>query len=258
MSTSIPSKLSGQRILLVGGTGGVGLAVARLLLAHNATVILSSSRRAKLDKCISDLQSEFYGQKTHITGFACDLASPNVEDNIVLLFEKVGELNHIIYMAGDRLPMLPLSEVTLEKWQQCNQVRTIASILVAKHSLSLLAKSPGSSIVFTGGSICDKPIAGGWSMLAMIGAGINGLTRQPAFDLAPVRVNCVAPGVIETDLWEGMGEEGKRTFFRDHESKIPTGKVGQPGDVAEAYVYLLKDRNATGITVHSNSGVFLQ
>ena len=95
-------------------------------------------------------------------------------------------------------------------------------------------------------------------MLALIGAGINGLTRQLAFDLAPVRVNCVAPGVIETDLWESMGEEGKKTFFKDHESKIPTGKVGQPEDVAEAYVYLLKDKNATGIVVNSNSGVFLQ
>ena len=95
-------------------------------------------------------------------------------------------------------------------------------------------------------------------MLALVGAGINGLARQLAFDLAPIRVNCVAPGVVETDLWEGMGEEGKRSFFRDHESKIPTGKVAQPEDVAEAYAYLLKDKNATGITVHTNSGVFLQ
>ena len=258
MSTTSPSKLSGQRILLIGGTGGGGLAVARLLLAHNAIVILSSSRQKKLDSCIASLQSEQTNIKTPITGFACDLASPNVEDNIVALFEQVGMVNHLVFMAGDRLPMLPLNEVTLEKWQQCSQVRTIASILVAKHAVKHLDKSPGSSIIFTGGSICDKPIAGGWSMLALIGAGINGLTRQLAFDLAPLRVNCVAPGVVETDLWDGMGESRKKTFFKDHESKIPTGRVGRPDDVAEAYVYLLKDRNATGITVHTNSGVFLQ
>jgi NAD(P)-dependent dehydrogenase (short-subunit alcohol dehydrogenase family) len=252
------SKLFGQRVLLIGGTGGVGLAVSRLLLAHDAAVILSSSRQTKVDACVSSLQSEFPQMKSHITGFTCNLASPDVEENIVALFKKVGSFNHLIYMAGDRLPMLPLSDVTLENWQKCSQVRTIASILVAKHAIDHMDKSPSSSITFTGGSICDKPIAGGWSMLAMIGAGIGGLTRQLAFDLAPLRVNCVAPGVIETDLWEGMGEEGKKNFFKDHESKIPTGKVGQPEDVAEAFVYLLKDKNATGITVHSNSGVFLQ
>jgi NAD(P)-dependent dehydrogenase (short-subunit alcohol dehydrogenase family) len=258
MSNSFPSKLAGQRILLIGGTGGVGFAVARLLLAHNATTILCSSRQAKLDTCIAALQSEFPNLKSHITGVACDLASQDVEANIISLFEQVGRINHIIYMAGDRLPMVPLSEITLEKWKKCNQVRTIASILVAKHAVNHLDKCPGSSIIFTGGSICEKPIAGGWSMLALIGAGINGLTRQLAFDLAPIRVNCVAPGVVETDLWEGMGEEGKRSFFKDLESRIPTGKVGQPEDVAEAYVYLLKDKNATGITVHTNSGTFLQ
>ena len=258
MSTVNPSKLSGQRILLIGGTGGVGLTVARLLLAHNATVILSSSRQKKLDSCIAILQSEHSNMKAQITGLACDLASTDVEDNIIALFKQVGTIDHLVYMAGDRLPMLPLTEITLEKWQQCSQVRTIASILVAKHAVKHLDKSPSSNIVFTGGSICDKPIAGGWSMLALIGAGINGLTRQPAFDLGPLRVNCVAPGVVETDLWDGMGDARKKTFFKDHESKIPTGKVAQPEDVAEAYVYLLKDRNATRLTVHTNSGVFLQ
>jgi len=94
-------------------------------------------------------------------------------------------------------------------------------------------------------------------MLALIGSGLNGLARQLAFDLAPIRVNCVAPGIIETDLWQGMGEEGKKAFFADHESKIPTGKVGQPEDLAEAYLYCLKDANATGIVVNSNSGTFL-
>lgn len=252
------SKLSGQRILLIGGTGGVGHAVARLILAHNAAVVLSSSRQTKLDSCILSLQSEYPASKSHITGFACDLASPDVEEHIIALFKQVGTVNHVVYMAGDRLPMLPLDEITLEKWQQCSQVRTIASILVAKHAVHHLEKSPKSSMIFTGGSICDKPIAGGWSMLALIGAGINGLTRQLAFDLAPLRVNCVAPGVVETDLWDGMGGAGKRIFFKDHESKIPTGKVGQPEDVAEAYVYLLKDSNATGLTIHTNSGVFLQ
>ncbi|OAP61241.1 hypothetical protein AYL99_03442 [Fonsecaea erecta] len=251
------SKLAGQRILLVGGTGGVGISVAQGLIEFGATIILSSSRASKVKDMCAQLVSDYPDAQDRIYGFACDLASPNVEANIEALFKEVGDVDHIVYMAGDRLPMIPLEEVTLEKWQKCNQVRTIAAILVVKIGTRYMKKDRHSSIVLTGGSISEKPIAGGWSMLALIGAGLNGLTRQLAFDLAPIRVNCVAPGVIETDLWQGMGEGGKQAFFADHESKMPTAKVGQPVDLAEAYLYCLKDANATGIVIHSNSGTFL-
>jgi NAD(P)-dependent dehydrogenase (short-subunit alcohol dehydrogenase family) len=251
------NKLAGQRILLVGGTGGVGISVARALVEYGAAVILSSSRETKVKDVCAQLMSEYSDAADRVTGFACDLAGPSVEANIEQLFTKVGEVNHIVYMAGDRLPMVPLDDVTLEKWQKCNQVRTISSILVAKIGSRYLKKDRHSSIVFTGGSISEKPIPGGWAMLALIGAGINGLARQLAFDLAPVRVNCVALGVVETDLWHGMGEEGKKAFFADHESKLATGKVGQPEDTAEAYLYCLRDANLTGSVVHSNGGNFL-
>ncbi|KAL2426469.1 Short-chain dehydrogenase/reductase phqE [Exophiala dermatitidis] len=251
------NKLTGQRVLLVGGTGGVGISVAQALLEQGATIILSSSREAKVKDTCAALENDYPEAKDRVSGYACDLASSDVESNIEELFKKVGNVDHIVYMAGDRLPMVPLEEVTLEKWQKCNQVRTIAAILVAKVGVRYMKKDRHSSIVITGGSISEKPIAGGWSMLALMGAGLNGLGRQLAFDLAPIRVNVVAPGVIETDLWQGMGEEGKKAFFAQHESTIPTGKVGQPVDLAEAYLYCLKDANATGVVIHSNSGTFL-
>ncbi|KIW20536.1 hypothetical protein PV08_01111 [Exophiala spinifera] len=251
-------KLAGKRVLLVGGTGGVGISVAQALVDSGAVVILSSSREQKVREVCAALANDYPEAKDRISGHACDLASADVEANVEALFKKIGGVvDHIVYMAGDRLPTIPLEEVTLEKWQKCNQVRTIAAILVAKVGTRYMKKDRHSSIVLTGGSISEKPIAGGWSMLALIGAGLNGLARQLAFDLAPIRVNTVAPGVIETDLWQGMGEEGKRAFFQAHESNIPTGKVGQPEDLAEAYLYCLKDANATGIVVHSNSGTFL-
>jgi NAD(P)-dependent dehydrogenase (short-subunit alcohol dehydrogenase family) len=251
------NKLIGKRVLLVGGTGGVGISVAQALIESGGSIILSSSRESKVKAVCNQLVNDYPDAKNRVSGFACDLASPNVEANVQELFKKVGEVDHIVYMAGDRLPMIPLEEVTLEKWQKCNQVRTIAAILVVKIGTKYMKQDRHSSIVLTGGSISEKPIAGGWSMLALIGAGLNGLARQLAFDLAPIRVNCVAPGIIETDLWQGMGEESKKAFFADHESKIPTGRVGQPEDLAEAYLYCLKDANATGTVIHSNSGTFL-
>ncbi|EXJ83881.1 hypothetical protein A1O1_07509 [Capronia coronata CBS 617.96] len=250
-------KLAGQRVLLVGGTGGVGVSVAQALLEFGATIVLSSSHESKVKDVRAALLQDYPEAKDRISGYPCDLASPDVESNIEQLFNQAGNVDHIVYMAGDRLPMVPLEEVTLENWQKYNQVRTIAAILVIKVGVRHMKKDRHSSIVLTGGSISEKPIAGGWSMLALMGAGLNGLGRQLAYDLAPIRVNIVAPGVIETDLWQRMGEDGKRAFFAEHEGKIPTGKVGQPVDLAEAYLYCLKDTNATGVVVHSNSGTFL-
>ena len=250
-------KLVDKRVLLVGGTGGVGISVAQALLEFGATVILSSSRQAKIDAVIQTLLKSYPDAKGRISGYACDLAGADVESNIEALFRRVGPVDHVVYMAGDRLPMCPLEEVTLEKWHKFTQVRTIASILVAKHAVRCLKQDRTSSITFTGGSISERPMAGGWAVLGMVGAGINGLTRQLAFDLAPIRVNAVALGVVDTDLWAGLGEEGAREFLRAHEAAMPTKKVGQAEDIAEAYLYCLRDLNVTGSVVHSNSGAFL-
>ncbi|RVX66177.1 hypothetical protein B0A52_10069 [Exophiala mesophila] len=127
------NKLHGQRILLVGGTGGVGISVAQALIEYGATVILSSSRESKLTQVITSLTTDYPDASDRVSGYACDLSSPQVEENIQLLFDKIREpIDHIIYMAGDRLPTVPLEEITLDKWQKCNQVRTIAAILVVK------------------------------------------------------------------------------------------------------------------------------
>jgi len=251
------SKLTGQRVLLVGGTGGVGVGVAQALIEFGATIILSSSRETKVNQVVASLIKDYPEAKDRVSGYTCDLSSANVEENVENLFKRVGEIDHIVYMAGDRLPTVPLDQITLEKWQKSNQVRTIAAILVVKIGTKYMKKDRRSSIVLTGGSISEKPIAGGWAMLALIGAGLNGLTKQLAFDLAPIRVNIVAPGIIETDLWEGMDDETRKAFFLDQENKNPTGHVGQPEDLAEAYLYCLRDLNATGIVVNSNSGAFL-
>lgn len=144
------SKLAGQRILLVGGTGGVGVSVAQALIEFGATVILSSSRETKVNQVIAFLVNDYPEAKDRISGHSCDLASESVEENVENLFRKVGEVDHIVYMAGDRLPTVPLEDITLGKWQKCNQVRTIAAILVVKIGTKYMKKDRKSSIVLTG------------------------------------------------------------------------------------------------------------
>jgi NAD(P)-dependent dehydrogenase (short-subunit alcohol dehydrogenase family) len=251
------SKLAGQKILLIGATGGIGICVAQGLIEFGATVYLSSSREARVNECVRSILADYPSAKGRIYGYPCDLSSQQVETNLEQLFEKVGKVNHIVFMAGERLPTVPLEDVSLEKMQETFHIRTFAAMLTAKVGIRYLKKDRSSSVTFTTGSICEKPIAGGWGMLAAIGAATPGLTRQLAFDMAPIRVNCVAPGVVATDFWSGMGTEQAEAYLKAHESKMLTQKVAQPEDVAEAFLYVIRDMNTTGQVVHTNSGVFL-
>jgi NAD(P)-dependent dehydrogenase (short-subunit alcohol dehydrogenase family) len=170
---------------------------------------------------------------------------------------KIDHLDHLIYTAGDRLPTIPIEEITLENFSAGILVRGPSALLSIKTFLPLLPKANTTSIILTSGSICDKPIPGGWAITSFVGSGLNGLTRQLALDLAPIRVNCVAPGVVDTDLWSHMEEKERKGLYEQMEKSLPTGRVPSADDLAESYVYLLRDRNVTGTTIHSNGGAFL-
>ena len=208
------SKLSGQRVLLIGATGGIGIAIAQGLIEFGATVYLSSSREDKINECIQSILAEYPSTKGRIFGYPCDLHSPQVEANLEQLFEKVSNVDHVVFMAGERLPTVSLEDITLDKMQMAFHIRTFAATLTAKVSARYLKNDRSSSITLTTGSICEKPIAGGWAMLAAMGAATSGLTRQLAFDMAPIRVNCVSPGVVATDFWSGMGKEQAEAYLK--------------------------------------------
>lgn len=95
-------------------------------------------------------------------------------------------------------------------------------------------------------------------MVAGFAAGLHGLTRNLALDLKPIRVNLVSPGVVETELWDStFDQEAKKKQLGEIAGQLPTGRIAQPEDVAEAYLFLMKDPSVTGTVVDSNSGAFL-
>jgi NAD(P)-dependent dehydrogenase (short-subunit alcohol dehydrogenase family) len=95
-------------------------------------------------------------------------------------------------------------------------------------------------------------------MVAGFASGLHGLTMNLALDLKPIRVNLVSPGVVETELWDStFDQETKKKHLAEFVKNIPTGRVAQPEDVAEAYLFLMKDPSVTGTVVDSNSGALL-
>lgn len=262
-------KLKDKTVLLIAGTGGLGLAVASACLSRGAKVILTSTRQSKLTEKIEELRKLYNDvEPASVIGYTLNLGTPDVEDNIKTFFQQmqqdgIGITHHVVYLAGDPLPTASIDEIELDFWMRASQVRTIAALLLIKHVLPFLrAAGPATpvcspSITLTGGSVGDKPIPGGWTILAMIGASIQGGARQLALDLKPLRVNAVAPGPVDTDLWNVMDEQTRKEFYKGIEEKVPTGRVGHVMDVAESYIYAMVDGNLTGEVLRTNSGTLL-
>jgi len=83
------------------------------------------------------------------------------------------------------------------------------------------------------------------------------MVRGLAIDLKPVRVNLVSPGAVETEVWDTLSEEAGESYFKTFGSKILTGQIGRPEDVAECYLWLMKDKNVTGTVVQTDGGALL-
>lgn len=256
------SKLASKRVLITGGTSGIGYCVAEACLEQGATVILSSSQASRMQSAMSRLLEAYPTARDRLSGHACDLSSPaDAERNIQTLLDQASDstkhkLDHIVHTAGDAVLTTPLSQLSLDAIQQAGMVRFFAPLLLAKHAPPHMHPGPASSLTFTSGLVADRPIPD-WTVLAGYTAGLAGMARSLALDLRPLRVNVVAPGGVLTEAWSHIPPEQLEGVKQAFSSKMCTGRMGRPEDVAEAYVYLMRDENVTGTVLGTNGGGLL-
>jgi NAD(P)-dependent dehydrogenase (short-subunit alcohol dehydrogenase family) len=256
------NKLKGSRILVFGATSGIGYAVSEAALEHGATVIITGSKETKLTDTTSRLLSSYdvSGDKpsSRVLSRVCDLSDEEVmEENLTTLLEaatngKANKLDHIVFTAGDALPLKPIAEISPAYIHAAGTVRFIAPLMLAKLVPIYMVPSADSSFTITSGIIGTKP-SPGWVITAGYSGAQEGLARGMAVDLAPVRVNCVSPGSVKTELLAGMPDEALE-YMRQ---ATLTNRLGRPEDLAEAYLYAMKDGFVTGSVLHSNGGRLL-
>ncbi|KAL8351573.1 hypothetical protein RB598_006384 [Gaeumannomyces tritici] len=229
------NKLQDKHVLVIGGSAGIGKAVAAASLEAGARVTISSSSKARLDSAVRELQSSTGAVGQRISGIAIDLsAKDTIETNLEQLFQsakQAGPVDHVVYTAGDSIPMTPLSEFQPAQAHAAIQLRMIAPLMVAK--------------------------VAGLAIASFLCGGIQAVTRALAVEMAPVRVNMVRPGLVDTGLLDGLGAEAKKSWMESVEATVPTGKVGQVEDVAEAYLWSMKDGNASGTVAGTDGGLLV-
>ncbi|MBA3811365.1 MAG: SDR family oxidoreductase [Caulobacteraceae bacterium] len=225
------NSLSGKKVVVIGGTSGIGFAVAAAALDAGARVVVASSRQASVQGALKRLGDG-------AAGFAVDV---NEEGDVERFFGGLGPFDQLAFTAGDWGASLgaPLRELDLAVARGAFAVRFWGALAVVKHGRRTIAE--GGSITLTDGIIAHRPFKGAAVNTAMLGA-IEHLTRALAVDLAPVRVNAVCPGFVLTERNTRLPED----LIRGFTARLPLARGGAPAEVAEAYLYLMRGGYTTG------------
>jgi NAD(P)-dependent dehydrogenase (short-subunit alcohol dehydrogenase family) len=234
-------KLEGQRVLVIGGSSGIGFAVAKAALEDGAQVTIASSNPDKLRGAVARLGG---GE-----GVSLDVTD---EAAVQAYFAGSGVLDHIAFTAADwgQVDHAAFAETDLAAAATLFQVRFWGALAVAKHGAKQVAS--GGSITLTNGMAAHRPQKGLAVASAMAGA-VEHLVLGLAVELAPIRVNGVCPGAIRTEAWDEVPDE----FRRFQEARLAgqlLPRVGEPAEVAEAFLYLMRGGYTTGQTLRVEGG----
>jgi NAD(P)-dependent dehydrogenase (short-subunit alcohol dehydrogenase family) len=238
------SGLAGKRILLLGGSSGIGFATAQAAAQEDALLVVVSSNKQRVDQAVAELPEG-------AEGYAVDLTN---EGQVRGFFDSVGSFDHLIFTAGESLQLGDLASTNLDSAQQFFKLRYWGAFMAAKYAAPHIL--PGGSMVFTTGIAGLRPQKG-WLLGASICGAMDAFTRAMAMELAPIRVNAVCPGVVKTDLWKNMSETDRATMYDQIGRSLPVGRVGEAADIAQTYLYLMKQEWSTGQVLVVDGGAVL-
>jgi NAD(P)-dependent dehydrogenase (short-subunit alcohol dehydrogenase family) len=238
------AEIVNETILIFGGGSGMGLALAKACLDAGAKVIIAGRSEDKLARACETL-----GRPARLKAISADVAR---EDEVARLFEEIGPLDHIVSTAADiagAYELLPSLE--LKAAQRVVESKFYGPLLLAKHGAPKLSRS--GSITFVSGIAAYRPAARG-SVVAAVNAALEGLVRALAIELAPIRVNAVSPGWVDTSIWSFVAGDKKDETLGAMAKRLPVGRVGRPDDIADAIAFLMRNTFTTGTTLHVEGG----
>jgi len=248
------STLAGQSIVIIGGTSGLGYAAALASLTTDqaSSVTVASSTAAKVQSALERLEKDARskGAKGEIKGEVL-----NLKDNgaVKAFFQKVGEIDHLILSAGDIIfPLQHIKDIDFDNVKSTFDVRFWGTV----HAAQQAKVRPGGSITFTIGTSVVKPFPKMTIAGALTGA-IDAVVRALAVDLAPIRVNCISPGAVNTELWDIMPAAAKEAFLKKTAQTLLVKHVAEPEEIAEAYLFAMKCKYLTGKRIEVDGGTFL-
>jgi NAD(P)-dependent dehydrogenase (short-subunit alcohol dehydrogenase family) len=236
-------RLLGQHIVIIGGSSGIGLSVARRAKRAGGELTLVGRNAGKLKEA-----SDIVGGATTITADLLDTIA------ISVAFARMNRIDHVVVSAGSS-EVVPISQGDIQYWRSVLDMRIVAPLHVVKEAVAKM--TAGGSITLMSGSLADRPSGSGYAVLSAGVGGIEALTRALALELAPVRVNAISPGMIDTPLMRSALGGASGDYLNNVASKLALKRMGTSDEAAEAILLLITNRYMTAEVLHVDGGMRL-
>ena len=235
---------SRERVVVIGGSSGMGLEVARKLIANSTDVVIAGRSLERLQVARAMLG------EAHVEIMSMDIGD---QKQVEASFAQIGAFDHLVVTAAD-LPYGPILELAESEIMRAVRSKFLGPVFVAQQAAKQI--NPGGSMTFTSGIAAKRPMKNG-AIAAAINSGLEGLVRALAIELAPLRVNAVSPGWTDTPIWNKMASitpEMKQEAFANMNARLLTGRIGTTEDMADAILFLMKNTFSTGSVLDVDGG----
>lgn len=229
--------------LVVGGTSGIGLAAARRLHAQGATVHIAGRSKERLD-AVATSDPALIGHR----------ADGGDREEITGVIEAVGRIDWlVITLSGNEGPG-PIADLDLNMLRRAFDAKFWGHITTIQAALPRLV--PTGSITLLG-AITARCGMSGTAGIAAINGAVEALVKPLAVELAPIRVNGVSPGLVDTPWWSGLPDDARQAYFAQTAQALPTQHIATADDVADVVVVAATNANITGTVIETDGGARL-
>jgi NAD(P)-dependent dehydrogenase (short-subunit alcohol dehydrogenase family) len=231
--------LTGKKVVVVGGSSGIGLATAELATRDGAAVIIASRNASRLDAV---------AEKMNAIAIATDVTNDESVEN---LFRRTGPVDHVVVTAA-QLRTGPFKTVPMDDVRSTMESKFWGAWRVARAA----EFRTGGSLTLVTGYLSVRPRPNS-AIVGAVNGALESLTKGLALELAPVRVNAVSPGIIDTPIRAAMPEEARRDMLAKTAAALPVGRVGLGEDVAQQILAFMSIDFATGSIVYLDGGALV-